>query len=137
MISSPSPSGPPTPAPIAASVDDDDDDDDDDDAVPWTGREFVAEAVAVTVIGAAVAVIVTGATFVLLGDVEPDVRLKITSPALMKNGDVLPLVATLQVLLDGSAWPQQNTGRNRSLSISRRCIFNPSLVLTVMPIILA
>lgn len=135
MISSPSPSGPPTPAPIAASVVDDDDDD--DDAVPWTGREFVAEAVAVTVIGAAVAVIVTGATFVLLGDVEPDVRLKITSPALMKNGDVLPLVATLQVLLDGSAWPQQKTGRNRSLSISRRCIFNPSLVLTVIPIILA
>ena len=56
----------------------------------------------------AVAVTVIEAMFVLLGDVEPDVRLKITGPSSIENGVVLPLVLLKQVLVDGSAWPQQN-----------------------------
>lgn len=82
----------------------------------WSEGESDADAnlstvdVAVTVVVAAVvvAVIVTVVSFVILGNVEPDVRLKITSPASMENGAVLPLVAVLHVLLDGLPWLQQN-----------------------------
>lgn len=115
MTSSASPSAPPTPAPIAASFVDDDCDDecdsDTDDEVLLIGLGLDASVVAV-VVTVAVAVIVTVASFVLLGDVEPDVRLKITSPAGMPKGDVLPLVAIMQVSLEGSTWLQQNKGRN-------------------------
>lgn len=113
MTSSSSPNTPPTPAPTAASFLDDDE----VDVMRMEGEldaNADAVAVVVTVIWAAVAeaVRVTGSGFVLLGDVEPDVRLKITSPASIKNGDVVPLVAFKQVLLEGSTWPQQNAGRN-------------------------
>lgn len=80
MTSSISPSDPLTPAPTAVPVLDDDDDDEDE--ALWAERELEsnadadADAVAVTVVR-----IVTGVVFVLLGDVEPDVRLKITFPA--------------------------------------------------------
>ena len=104
MTSSTSPSNPLTPAPTAVPVLDDDDDDDD---VLLAERELDsnagADAVAVTV-----AVIVTGVVFVLLGDVEPDVRLKITFPASIGNGAVLPLVAIWHELLFASPALQQN-----------------------------
>ena len=60
--------------------------------------------------GAAVTVdvVMIVAVSVLLGAVEPDVRLKITSPASMKNGDELPRVLIKQVLLYGSMLLQQN-----------------------------
>lgn len=91
-------------------------DDDDDDALVWldgvsdadANAGTVAEAVTVVGVAAAVAVTVTVASFVSLGDVEPDVRLKITSPTSIGNGAVLPLVALLQVLLNGLPWLQQN-----------------------------
>lgn len=69
MTSSPDPNTPPTTAPVTVSPLDDDD-------ALWAEGESVAVVVAV-----AVTVIVTGAISVLLGDVEPDVRLKITFPA--------------------------------------------------------
>ena len=61
-------------------------------------REFNADtdAVAVAVV---VAVMVIEMVSVLLGAVEPDVRLKITSPASMDIGAVLPLVGVMHVLL--------------------------------------
>lgn len=55
-----------------------------------------------------VIVIVTVAVSVLLGDVEPDVRLKMTCPAIMLNGAELPLVLFKQVLVFESKLPQQN-----------------------------
>ncbi len=83
-MSSASPSAPPTPAPMAASFVDDDcgdeGDTDDDDEVLSMGLGFGASVVAV-VVTVAVAVMVTVASCVVLGDVEPEVRLKITSPA--------------------------------------------------------
>ena len=42
----------------------------------------------------AVAMIVLVTVSVVLGDVEPDVRLYITSPASTENGAVLPFVGT-------------------------------------------
>ncbi len=98
MTSSPSLSVTPSPAPIAVSLLDDDDLD-----VFWTEGEPDGK-----VNGVAVAVTVTVAVFVVLGDVEPDVRLKITSPASMKKGAVLPLLAVKHVLLNGLTWLQQD-----------------------------
>ena len=103
MTSNASPSGTPTPAPVAASLFDANED------VLRTEEGFETDSVVV-------AVTVTVTAFVLLGDVEPDVRLNITSPASMKKGDVLPLVATMQVSLDGSAGPQQNKGSIEELA---------------------
>lgn len=40
-------------------------------------------------------------------DVEPDVGLNITAPASIENGDVLPLVRLMQLLVPGSDGPQQ------------------------------
>ena len=45
---------------------------------------------------------VTETVSVLLGDVEPDVRLKITNPESMENGELLPFVLNEQVLLEAS-----------------------------------
>ena len=132
MISSPSPSNELTPAATAVSILGDGE----GDLVGQFGRpKAVAVAFAVTVVvtvdlrmtgvavvvvvtvtlrltGAAVVVVVTMtvAVSVLLGDVEPDVRLKMTSPASMKNGVELPLVLFKQVLVNGFMLPQQNKG---------------------------
>ena len=94
-----SPSGTPIPAPIATSLIEEEEGDFDGDA------KATEEAVAVIV---AAAVTVTVAVFVLLGDVDPDVRLKITCPALTGKGVLLPLVGMRHVLLNGSDWLQQN-----------------------------
>ena len=75
MIRNASPNNPLTPAPTAASFPDDDDGgvlEGEFDA----GGDTDTDAVDVTVT-------VKGASFVLFGDVEPDVRLKITRPASM------------------------------------------------------
>ena len=88
MIISPSPSNELTPAAIAVSFLGDGE----GDLIGQVGRlEAVVVAFAVTVVvtvdlrmtGAAVVVVVTitVAVSVLLGDVEPDVRLKMTGPA--------------------------------------------------------
>ncbi len=62
------------------------------------------------VIGAAISVpvIVSEVVSVLFGEVEPDVRLKITSPASTKKGKELPLVLMRQVLVVESISLQQN-----------------------------
>ena len=85
------------PAPIATSLLEEEEGQFDGDA------SATEEAVAV-----AAAVTVTVAVFVLLGVVDPDVRLKITCPALMGKGLLLPLVGVRHVLLNGSDWLQQN-----------------------------
>ena len=105
MISSPSPSNELIPAAIAVPLLGDGE----CDLIGQDGRhEAIVVAFAVTVVvtvvftvvvtvvvtvdlrmtGAAVVVVVTitVAVSVLLGDVEPDVRLKMTCPASMKNG---------------------------------------------------
>ena len=81
------------------------------------------------VVAVAVAVMVTVASFVLLGNVEPDVRLKMTSPTSIGNGAVLPLVAVLQVLLNGLPWLQQN---KVGLKLTRNVIA-PPLGFTTLP----
>lgn len=123
MTSSPSPNNALTPPAIPTSLLDDDGD---DGVVQLVGEpDDVAVAIAVTVDvtinEAVVAVDVTTivAVSVLLGDVDPDVRLLITSPAPIENGDELPLVLTRQVLLNGFMLPQQNID---SLSTSTRYI---------------
>ena len=63
-----------------------------------------------TTVSQAMELTVTVVVSVLLGDVEPDVRLKITAPASMKNGEKLPLLPNKQVLLNGFMLPQQNKG---------------------------
>ena len=89
MTSSTRPSKPLTAAPTAVPFvdddddddddgDDDDDDDDDGDDDDNDDADANANAVALTV-----AVTVIGVVFVWFGDVEPDVRLKITFPASM------------------------------------------------------
>ena len=93
------PSGTPIPAPIATSLLEEEEGQFDGDA---SANE---EPVAVVV---PAAVTVTVAVFVSLGDVDPDVRLKITCPALTGNGLLLPFVGMRQVLLNGSDWLQQN-----------------------------
>lgn len=110
MTSSPSPNNALTPPAIPTSLLDDDG----DDGVVQLVGEPDDVAVAVTV---DVTIIV--AVSVLLGDVDPDVRLLITSPAPIENGDELPLVLTRQVLLNGFMLPQQNID---SLSTSTRYI---------------
>ena len=123
VTSSNTASAPLTPAPTAVPVfddeDDEDDDDDDnddnddgddsdDDEEALVGnREVDAETGPAIV---TVAVTVTEVVSVSLGDVEPEVRLKITSPASIKNGAVLPLVGSKHVLLFAKPGPQQNTG---------------------------
>ena len=102
MTSSNSASAPLTPAPTAVPVLDDD-----DEEALVVDRELDAETGPTVV---TVAVTVTGVVSVSLGDVEPDVRLKITSPALMKNDAVLPLVGFKHVLLFAKPTPQQNNG---------------------------
>lgn len=97
---SPSPSRTPTPAPIATLLLDDE-----KDGAVLVEEELNAEAVAV-----AVTVTVAEMVFALSSDVEPDVRLTITSPAWIKNGAVLPSVPTIQVSLEASTWLQQNKG---------------------------
>lgn len=92
-----SPRGTPIPVPIATSLLEEEEGQFDADA------NAAAEAVPV-----APAVTVTVAVFVLLGDVDPDVRLKITRPALTGKGTLLPLVGMRHVLLDGLDWLQQN-----------------------------
>lgn len=55
-----------------------------------------------------VAVAVAEVVFVYLGTAEAYVwLLKITGPSSTKNGDMLPFVRLAQLLVDGSAWPQQ------------------------------
>ena len=128
MRSSPSPSVTPTPAPIAASLLDDDNDDDGDDAF-WTEEEFGnANAVAV-------AVTVTVTVFVVLADVEPDVRLKIINPASMKRGALLPLVAFMHVLLNGLTWLQQDRNCARCSCQPKVYINAPPLGLTTVPML--
>lgn len=108
VISSNSASAPLTPAPTAVPVlDDEDDDVDDDEEALVVDREPDAETGPAVV---TVAVTVIGVVSVSLGDVEPDVRLKITSPALMKNVAVLPLLGFEHVLLFAKPGPQQNDG---------------------------
>ena len=85
MTISANPSGTPIPAPIAASLLEIDG----DDNVSLIEGEFVddtsALSVAVTVLKTAVDVTVTRAILLLFGSVEPEVRLKITSPASTGN----------------------------------------------------
>lgn len=83
-----------------------------DPDVPWVGRRFGADADADVGADANVgadAVTINVAVSVLLGDVEPDVRLKMTCPASTENGAVLPLVAVRHVLLDWLPGLQQNS----------------------------
>lgn len=71
--------------------------DDDDDAKFWIEGQFDGEGDAADdIFGVAVTAVVS----VLLGDVEPDVRLKITCPAGIQNGAVLSLVAVMHVPLE-------------------------------------
>ena len=105
MTSSNSASAPLTPAPTAVPIFDDDDDDDDDEEALVVNEELDAETGPAVV---TVAVTVTGVLSVSLGDVEPDVRLKITSPALIKNVALPPLVGCKHVLLFANPTPQQN-----------------------------
>ena len=93
------PSGTPIPAPIATCLLEEEERQFEGDA------SAAVEAVAVVV---AAAVMVTVSVLVLLGDVDPDVRLKITWPALRGKGALLPFVGMRQVLLNGSDWLQQN-----------------------------
>ena len=102
-------SAPLTPAPTAVPVlddeDDDGDDDDDDKEALIVERILDAETGPAVV---TVAVTVTREVAVSLGDVEPDVRLNITSPGSMKNGAVSPLVGFEHVLLFAKPAPQQD-----------------------------
>ena len=57
--------------------------------------------------GAAVDESVTVVVSLLLGEMEPDVRLKITLPACTLNGAELPPVLLMHVLVDELPGPQQ------------------------------
>ena len=107
MITSARPNDPPIPAPMPARtpVDDDDDDDDDDVAnVPEMEEPLDVDDVAARdVVKVAVVLTVTEAALVVLWDIEPDVGLNITGPPSIENGDVLPLVLLMQLLVAGSA----------------------------------
>ena len=73
--------------------DDDDDDDDDGGNEILVGGETNADTkVATGTVVVFVAMIVVVTVSVILGDVEPDVRLYITNPASTENGFVLPFV---------------------------------------------
>ena len=129
MTSSASPSRPLTPALTAVPILDDEDDDDDE--LLLAGRESSADVAAFAVaVAVTVVVTVTGVVSVLLGDVEPDVRLKITDPASTKIGAVLPFVAVIHVLLYALPGLQQNAHCFWTFEYSRRCIDVPPLGLT-------
>ena len=73
--------------------DDDDNNDDDGGDEIFVGGETDADAKVVTgTVVVFVAMIVVVTVSVMLGDVEPDVRLYITNPASTENGAALPLV---------------------------------------------
>ena len=79
---------------------------DEDSVESWDveGLEMV-----VTVVDGVVADVTVVVVISLLGaEVEPDVRLRITLPALMGNGAVLPRVLDIHPLLDELPGPQQN-----------------------------
>ena len=104
MITSARPNDPPIPAPMPARVPVDDDDEEDVADVPLMEEPLDADDVAPRdVVKVAVVLTVIEAAFVVLGDVEPDVGLNITGPASIENGDVLPLVRLMQLLVAGSA----------------------------------
>ena len=109
MTRSPSPSNALT-APVAVTSFFNDDGD--DGVVQIEGEPGdVAVAVVVDVtmeVLVAADVTMTVTVSVVLGDVDPDVRLLITSPASIKNGAELPLELIRQVLLNGSMLLQQN-----------------------------
>ena len=132
-LSNASPDDAPTPTPTAIVLLDEDGD-------SWQAAGF--DEVAAIVDGAAVdvpvtvimllrgkavpdvvTVTVTVTMSVLLGEVEPDVRLNITLPASTKNGAKLPRVLLIHSLLDELPGPQQN-------NLSRGKTPTPQLVLT-------
>ena len=97
MTTRASPRKPLTPALTAVPVFDDDDD---DDEVLLAERAFGADTIDVAVaVAITVVVTVTEVVSALLGEVEPEVRLKMTDPASTKIGAVLPFVAVSHVLL--------------------------------------
>ena len=80
-------------AAIATSFSDDDDDEDDgSDEILVAGKSDADAMVATGPITVLVAMIVAVTVSVMLGEVEPDVRLYITNPASTENGAALPLV---------------------------------------------
>ena len=78
--------------------------DDDDDDVAEVEEPLDADDVAARdVVKLAVVLTVTEAAFVVLWDIEPDVDLNITGPPSIENGDVLPLLLLMQLLVAGCA----------------------------------
>ena len=102
VVTSARPNDHPIPAPMPARAPVDDDDD--VATVPEMEEPLDADDVAARdVVKVAVVLTVTEAAFVVLRDVEPDVGFNITGPASIENGDVLPLVLLMQLLVAGSA----------------------------------
>ena len=87
----------------------------------------VAAVVVAVVVALAVIVVLTVVltVFVMLGDVEPDVRLKITNPASTENGSLLPLVATQHDWLPMIPWSQQNLTVFGLLGLTRCILASP------------
>ena len=79
-------------AAIATWFSDDDDDDDEGDEILVEGETDADAKVATGTVVVFVAMIVVVTVSVVLGDVEPDVRLYITNPASTENGAALPFV---------------------------------------------
>ena len=119
------------PAPIATPRFDDDEDDEVLKEDELDGDANLAAVVVAVVVAVAmtVAVTVVLTVFVMLGDVEPDVRLKITNPASTKNGSLLPLVATQHDWLPMIPWSQQNLIVFGSVGLTR-CILTDPLSFT-------
>ena len=103
MITSARPNDPPIPAPMPARAPVDDDDDDVDDVAEVEEPLGADDVAARDVVKVAVVLTVTEAAFVVLLDIELVVGLNITGPASIENGDVLPLVLLMQLLVAGSA----------------------------------
>ena len=103
MITSARPNDPPIPAPMLARAPVVDDDDVAN--FPEMEEPLDADGVAARdVVKVAVVLSVTDeAASVVLRDVEPDVGLNITGPASIENGDSLPLVLLMQLMVAGSA----------------------------------
>lgn len=84
----------------------------------WEGVAVVDEAaedMTAVDVNSTVAVV---AVSLLLGEMEPDVRLKMTLPACRGNGAILPRVAELHVLvLDELSGPQQNDTASAAVNI--------------------
>ena len=80
-------------------------DDDDVANVPDMEEPLHADDVVAVrdVVKVAVVLTVTEVAFVVCRGVEPDVGLNITGPASMENGDLLPLVLLMQLLVASSA----------------------------------